>query len=147
MGKNDIRKVSFLLPASTYESVQKLSIKNLISPSEQIRQFIDKGLSIQSLNDDMQTIQDNIQVAIDNNMSGYMDRIIALVVKNTIVGASAWFMNIKAMENLIPPHLQEDFDECMAFSKKAGVAYVKVKDIKESEIFKELNNEVNNEPI
>jgi hypothetical protein len=117
------------------------------TPSEQIRQFIDKGLSVEAINADMDNIQAYIDIAVKNAISPFMDRIIALIVKNTIVGASSWFMNIKAMENLIPPHLQEEFDDNLIFSKKAGVAYIKVKDMKESDLFDQIYEEVKNEKI
>ena len=138
MDKKDIKKVSFLLPVDTYTSIKKLSARNLIVPSEQIRRFIDKGLSIEATNADMDNIQAYIDVAVKNAVAPFMDRIIALVVKNTIVGASSWFMNVKALENLIAPHLQQEFNDNLAFSKKAGVAYVKIKDIKESELFEKI---------
>jgi len=138
MDKKEVKKVSFLLPVDTYTSIKKLSARNLIVPSEQIRRFIDKGLSIEATNADMDNIQAYIDVAVKNAVAPFMDRIIALVVKNTIVGASSWFMNVKALENLIAPHLQQEFNDNLAFSKKAGVAYVKIKDIKESELFEKI---------
>ena len=142
MDKKDVKKVSFLLPTDTYSSIKKLSAKNLILPSEQIRKFIDKGLSIEATNADMDSIQEFIDVAVKTSIAPFMNRIIAMQVKSTIVGASSWVMNIKAVENLIAPHLQEEFNDNLAFSKKAGVAYVKVKDIKESELFEKIYYEV-----
>jgi len=145
MDKKDVKKVSFLLPNDTYTALQTLSAKNLILPSEQIRQFIDKGLSVEAINADMENIQAFIDAAVKNALAPYMNRIIALIVKNTIVGASSWVMNIKALENLVDPELQEEFDDNLAFSKKAGVAFVKVKDIKESELFSSIYEEVKND--
>ena len=142
MDKKEVKKVSFLLPVDRYTSIEQLSARNLIVPSEQIRRFIDKGLSIEATHADMDNIQAYIDVAVKNAVAPFMDRIIALVVKNTIVGASSWFMNVKAIENLIAPHLQQEFNDNLAFSKKAGVAYVKVKDIKESELFENMYHEV-----
>jgi hypothetical protein len=145
MEQKDVKKVSFLLPIDTYTSIRKLSAKNLIVPSEQIRRFIDKGLSIEAINADMDNIQEFIDVAVKNAVSPFMNRIIALVVKNTIVGASSWFMNVKALENLIAPHLQQEFNDNLAFSKKAGVAYLKMKDTKEGDILNKIYEEVKNE--
>ena len=145
MDKKDVKKVSFLLPLDTYTSIKKLSVKNLIVPSEQIRRFIDKGLSIEAINADMDNIQEFIDVAVKNAVSPFMNRIIALVVKNTIVGASSWFMNVKALENLIAPHLQQEFNDNLAFSKEAGVAYLKMKDTKEGDILNKIYEEVKNE--
>lgn len=129
-------QISVKVTNQTYETLKKLSSKENKPIAEIIRQFIEKGLSLQSYKDDTNFIRIQIREEMTSILKPSIDRIIKICVKSGIVSAAGYFLNAQALSEFINPSRQKEFSKSLEESKKMGVAYFKLKDKEIEEFYK-----------
>ncbi len=143
MSKKEIKKVSFLLSMNTYKSLEQLSAKRQITPSELIRNYIDKGLSVDATLADIDNIRSHIRAELESYLKPQVDRIIKCVIKGGISSAASYYLNAKALADFVPHHMKVEFENALMESKKLAVAHMQVRDKRIDEFMTESEKKLN----
>lgn len=97
----------------TFSSLEELSAKRQITPSELIRQYINKGLSVDATIADMDNIRSHIRAELESYLKPQVDRIIKCVIKGGISSSASYYLNAKALAEFIPAHLQVEYENAL----------------------------------
>ena len=95
-----------------------------------IREFIDKGLAINSYKDEITFIRQMINEELEATLNPYMNRLIAISSKGAIMSASSHFALAEVLNKLVAPEDRRILEEVLAENKKKGYVYIKSKDYK-----------------
>ncbi len=95
-----------------------------------IREFIDKGLSINSYKEDISLLREAINEELENTMNPYMNRLIAISSKGAIMSASSHFTLAEVLASLVEPRYRQTLEKTLTESKKKGYVYITGKDYK-----------------
>ena len=144
MIKLETKKVSFLLPMNTFIAVEELSAKRLVTPSELIREYINKGLSVDATLADLDNIRSNIRAELESYLKPQVERIIKCVIKGGIASSAGYYLNAKAISSFVPSHMQSEYESALMESKKLGVAHMQVRDRRVDEFMKESEDKLDN---
>ncbi len=107
---------SIYLTKDTLKAIDKMADRNGIARTEQIRQFIDEGLSVESYSDNLQMITDVISQALAIQIKGLGNRLAGLINRLTIISAAGYYANIAIISDLI------DRDRYSSFEKIEQIA-------------------------
>ena len=95
-----------------------------------IREFIDKGLSINSYKEEISLIKETVNEELENTMNPYMNRLIAISSKGAIMSASSHFTLAEVLASLVDPKYRQTLEKTLTESKKKGYVYITGKDYK-----------------
>lgn len=95
-----------------------------------IREFIDKGLSINSYKEEISLIKETVNEELENTMNAYMNRLIAISSKGAIMSASSHFTLAEVLASLVDPKYRQTLEKTLTESKKKGYVYITGKDYK-----------------
>jgi len=143
LNKIPARKVSFLLPQNVWQSVEELALRRHISPSELIRQFITKELSVEATKADMDEIRSHIRAELEGYLQPQIERLVKIMVKTGISASAGYYLTAKALSSFVPAHLQTEFEVALMESKKLGIAHMRVTDAKLAEYMAENEQRLN----
>lgn len=99
--------------------------------SEAIREFINKGLAINSYNDETTLLRETINEELENTIEPYMERIISISVKAGVMSASSHFALAEVLEKLVDPKHRRILEEVLTENKKKGHVYMTAKELKD----------------
>ena len=97
--------------------------------AKSVREFIDKGLAINSYKDDIDFIRQMINEEIENSIEPYMKRIISICVKGGVMSASSHFALAEVLQKLVDPKYRRILEEVLTENKKRGYAYITSKEL------------------
>ena len=123
------------------KDLQKLAALQHISLAQLLRNFIDKGLTVDGHKDGIDFIRRHIRDEINNSINPRMERLIKLQVKGGIVSAAAYFLNAEMLAEFISPSRQRELQDVLLESKKQGVVYFRLND-QELEEFAQNENKI-----
>ena len=89
-----------------------------------IREFIDKGLAINSYKDEITFIREMISEELESKLDPYMNRLIAINSKGAIMSASSNFILGEVLSSLVEPRYRRILEEILTEGKKKGYAYI-----------------------
>ena len=89
-----------------------------------IREFIDKGLAINSYKDEITFIREMISEELESKLDPYMNRLIAINSKGAIMSASSHFILGEVLASLVEPKYRRILEEILTEGKKKGYAYI-----------------------
>lgn len=95
-----------------------------------IREFIDKGLSINSYKDEISFLRQMINEELEATLNPYMNRLIAISSKGAVMSASSHFALADVLYRFVPPEHRRNLEEALVENKKKGYVYVTSKDYK-----------------
>ena len=144
MPEKETRKISVRILSDTYASLEALAASRQITPSELIREYIDKGLSVDATLADMDNIRAHIRAELESYLRPQVDRIIKCVVKGGIVSSAGYFLTAKALADFVPPEFQVEYEDALLESKKLGIAHMQVKDSKVEEFMTQSEKNLDN---
>lgn len=144
MPEKETRKISVRILSDTYASLEALATSRRITPSELIREYIDKGLSVEATLADMDNIRAHIRAELESYLRPQVDRIIKCVVKGGITSSAGYFLTAKALADFVPPELQVEYEDALLESKKLGIAHMQVKDNKVEEFMRQSEKNLDN---
>ena len=110
------------------KDLQKLAASQHISLAQLLRNFIDKGLTVDGHAEGIDFIRRHIREEINNALNPRMERLIKLQVKGGIVSAAGYFLNAEMLAEFIPPTRQRELQDVLLESKKQGVVYFRLTD-------------------
>lgn len=95
-----------------------------------IREFIDKGLSINSYKEEITFLREMIREELESVLHSDMKAMRSLCVKSGIMSASSHFALGEVLEKLVDPKYRRGLEEVLVQNKKRGYAYMTSKDFK-----------------
>lgn len=95
-----------------------------------IREFIDKGLAINSYKDEITFLRQMINEELEATLNPYMNRLIAISSKGAIMSASSHFTLAEVLASLVEPKYRQTLEKTLTESKKKGYVYITGKDYK-----------------
>ena len=95
-----------------------------------IREFIDKGLSINSYKDEITFIREMINEELEATLNPYMNRLLSISSKGAIMSASSHYALAEVLNKLVAPEDRRILEEVLTENKKKGYVYITSKDYK-----------------
>ena len=139
--KNKAERTSFGLTNEMKLELETISAKHRISVSELIRKYIDRGMHIEKNKDDIDFIRKQIREELNSVMSGYMNRIIKLLVRIGIMTVSMCFFTSKLLYVLVARYKDKvDYDTLFNDSKKKAAAYLSLRDDEVENAYRKIMN-------
>ena len=127
--KEQLEFIGIKIPKDKKVQLEKYANKNYNGNiSMAIREFIDKGLSINSYKEDISLIKEAINEELENTMNPYMNRLIAISSKGAVMSASSHFTLAEVLASLVEPRYRQTLEKTLTESKKKGYVYVRSKD-------------------
>lgn len=120
-------RISLHLPVETIETLKRLAAKNNTDLSKEIRRFVDKGLAIESYEDNLDLITGCIEQELAVQIKKLGNRLAGLINRLTIISAAGYYTNIAAMSELIDRDLYSSFEKIEAAARKRALAYANQK--------------------
>lgn len=118
---------SIYIPKEILESVDKMAARSHITRTEQIRRFIEKGLAIESYEENLDIISGVIEQELSVQIKKLGNRLAALINRLTIISAAGYYTNITIMSELIDRDLYSSFEKIEAAARKRALAYANQK--------------------
>ncbi|WP_312430942.1 hypothetical protein [Lacrimispora sp.] len=142
-------KRSINFSPETLKTLDTLAAKNDTTTSELVRQFVDKGLSIEGYRQDIDFIASIIRQEI---MAIYhiedikavveqqTNRIAKMHMKSGKVDAAAFFLLIKVLMNVANEGTEDQFDQMLNEAITLGVDYMQKKDFQINSFLQDTDN-------
>ena len=109
--------------------------------SELIRSYVKEGLKINSNKEEIDFIRLQIREELNSVMSGYMNRIIKLLVRIGIMTVSMCFFTSKLLYVLVARYKDKvDYDTLFNDSKKKAAAYLSLRDEEVEKAYRNIMN-------
>ena len=95
-----------------------------------IREFIDKGLAINSYKEEISFLREMINEELESTINPYMNRLISITSKGAIMSASSHFALRETLSSFVEPRYRKVLEETLTESKRKGYAYITSKEDK-----------------
>ena len=118
---------SIYLTKETLAAIDKLADRSGIPRTEQIRRFIDKGLAIDSYEDNLDMINGVIKQELAVQIKALGNRLAGLINRLTIISAAGYYANISIISDLIDQDRYSSFEKIEAAARKKALAYANQK--------------------
>jgi len=105
--------------------LDKLADREGMSRTELIRKFIDKGLSVESYQENIDFLSGIIRQEVKVEMRAQANRLAAMLFKVGIITSANYFLAVKTLSDVISPSMQEDFKDINSNARKLGIDYMK----------------------
>lgn len=128
--KEPLEFIGIKIPKKKKQELEKYANKyHNGNISNAIREFINKGLAINSYKDETEFIRQTINEELENTIEPYMKRLISISVKAGIMSASSHFTLAEVLEKLVEPKHRRILEEVLNESKKKGYVYITSKEL------------------
>ena len=119
----------------TYETIQNIVDATGDSQSEVVRKLIEKGLAKEWADSNTDLLSQIIRQQLEVVMKPHVERLAALSSKGGHMAATATFLNVQALMDLVPTDRKKDVRTMYDSARKKAVEYMKTKaedwDVKE----------------
>ena len=99
------QKRSVVFSTRQLEEIEKLANHRNCFASDVIRDFVDKGLSVQGYKADIDFLTGIIRQEVKAAMGLQANRLAAMMYKIGVLAASNYFMNVQMMSDVINPSM------------------------------------------
>lgn len=152
--KTQKRSINF--PAETIKALDKLAVKNNTTTSELVREFVNKGLEIESYKENVDFITSIIRQELNaiynvndikNIVEHNVDRLAKMLMKTGKINSGAFFLLIHVLMNITHKGNEFEFTEMYDSALKMGVDYMQKKDFEINDYlfdFDNILNQINN---
>ncbi|MCX7841555.1 MAG: ribbon-helix-helix protein, CopG family [Clostridia bacterium] len=118
---------SIYLTKQMCDEIDKKADREHISRNEQIRKYIEKGLSIESYEENIDLITSIIHEEIDASIKALGNRLAAMINRMTIISAAGYYANIALIADLIDIDRYSSFEKIERIARKRALAYANMK--------------------
>lgn len=133
------QKRSVVFPIETLEQIEKLAAKKNVFASDIIREFVDKGLAINSYEENIDTITAIIHQEIEASIKALANRLAGMINRITIISAAGYYANIAIVSDLIDKDRYSSFEKIERLARKRALTYANMKSSEALSIF--MNDE------
>ena len=118
---------SIYLTREKLDAINKMADRSGINRTEQIHRFIDKGLAIESYEENLDIISGVIEQELAVQIKKLGNRLAGLINRLTIISAAGYYANIAIISDLIDRNLYSSFEIIEAAARKRALAYANQK--------------------
>ena len=142
-------KRSINFSPETLKTLDTLAAKNNTTTSELVRQFVEKGLSIEGYSQDVDFIARIIRQElmavyhledIKSVVEQQTNRIAKMHMKSGKIDAAAFFLLIKVLMNIAHEGTEDQFDQMLNEAVTLGVDYMQKKDFQINSFLQDTDN-------
>lgn len=119
------QQVHLRVDEKTYEQIKKISAKNDQSVSDVIRKLIDDGLSLEVGNENKDLIASIVREELRAVLKPSVERLAKINSKSGHMSATAAFLNVQALMDLVPKEKQRAVRQMYEKARKMAVDYMK----------------------
>lgn len=127
MGDENFYKTTIRLDKKTYEQLNEIAKNRDEKLAFVIRKYIEKGLAIEYVDESKDIIATLIREQLDAVLKPYVKRLAALSSKSGHMSATAAFLNVQALMDLVPAEKRKNVREMYESARKKSAAYMKTK--------------------
>ncbi len=120
---------------NTYNTIINIAARENISASEVVRQATEKGLSVEWYNENIDHIAKIVREQMGIVIKPHIERLAKLSSKGGHIAATATFLNVQALQDLVPER-KRDVREIYENARKKAVEYMKIP-VEKFEVFEE----------
>lgn len=121
-------KRSIRFEAGTMTELKKLAALRNVYVSDIVREFVKKGLTINSYKEDTDLIREIVREELKDILEPQINRIVKMLMKVGKAAAGAMYSNLNLIQH-ISDQEQQEFYDMVTRSLRLGVDYMKKKDI------------------
>jgi len=125
--KNEKITTSIYLTKQMCGEIDKKADREHISRNEQIRKYIEKGLSIESYEENIDLITAIIRQEVDSSIKALGNRLAGMINRMTIISAAGYYANIAVVSDLIDTDRYSSFEKIERIARKRALAYANMK--------------------
>ena len=118
---------SIYLTKESLAAIDVVANHSGITRTEQIRRFIDKGLAIESYEENLDMINSVIKQELSVQIKALGNRLAGLINRLTIISAAGYYANIAIISDLIDADRYSSFEKIEAAARKKALAYANQK--------------------
>ena len=120
-------KVTFRLPNHTYKELEAIAKNRDESLAFIIRAYVSKGMAKDYTDDSKDTITSIVRTTIKAELKPSVERLARISSKAGHMAATATFLNVQALMDLVPKENRKDVRELYDRARKKAVSYMKMK--------------------
>jgi len=125
--KDEKITTSIYLTKQMCGEIDKKADREHISRNEQIRKYIEKGLSIESYEENIDLITAIIRQEVDSSIKALGNRLAGMINRMTIISAAGYYANIAVVSDLIDADRYSSFEKIERIARKRALAYANMK--------------------
>lgn len=110
-----------------YEKVKNIADKKGESVSEVFRQLVNDGLTLEVGNENKDVLASIVRDEVSAVLKQSVERLASLSAKSGTMAATAAFLNVQALMDLVPKERQKNVREMYESARKKAVEYMKTK--------------------
>ena len=135
MGANrtseDKNKRSIRFEAGTMKELKKLAGRTNVTVSDIVREYVKKGLTIDSYKEDTDLIREIVREELKDVLEPQVNRIVKMLMKIGKVSAGTMYSTLNLIQTLSDQEQQDqqEYFEMVARCLRLGVDYMKKKDV------------------
>lgn len=129
-------RLTITFDENTYNTIVNMAKQENISASEVARQAVEKGLSVEWYNKNIDHIAKITREQMDIVIRPHIERLAKLSSKGGHMAATATFLNVQALQDLVPEQ-KRDIREMYDKARKKAIEYIKMP----ADNFKAFENE------
>ena len=110
-----------------HDQIQIISENNVDSFSETVRKLVNRGLTEKVYEENMDLISQVVRHQLEIVMKPHVERLAALSSKSGHMSATAAFLNVQALMDLVPKEQRKDVRVMYENARKKAAGYMKIK--------------------
>ena len=119
-------QVTVVMSQDMYKSVKMVAASKHINMSDVIRSFIQKGLCVESYQDNIDFLSAIIRQEVKAEIGKQANRLASMFFKVGIIASGNYFMCARLMSDVISPSMQDDFKDINSNARRLGIDYMKM---------------------
>lgn len=121
------KRFSVCVDDNTYESVNNIAKSENISLADATREIIKKGLAAEWVDENKDLISSIVREELKAVLKPNIERLAALSSKSGHMAATAAFLNVQALMDLVPNDRRRNVREMYDSARKKSVEYMRTK--------------------
>ena len=125
MGDSNFYKSTIRLDKNTYDKLEQIANQRGEKLANIIRETINKGLASEWMDENKELIANTVRQQIDIAIKPHIERLAKLSSKSGHMSATAAFLNVQALMDLVPDTKRKATREMYDSARKKAAAYMK----------------------
>lgn len=124
---DNLRFVGVKFNKDIFEQIEIIAKKEGLSISDVVRDLVNKGLSERVLEENTELIAQIVRQQMEIVIKPHIERLAALSSKGGHMAATAAFLNVQALMDLVPVERRKNVKEMYDNARKKSVEYMRTK--------------------
>lgn len=121
------KRYSLCVDEKTYNAIKSISETTGSSVADVSRQLITKGLATEWVDENVDLVSSIVRQQLEVVMKPHVERLAKLSSKSGHMAATAAFLNVQALMDLVPPERKKDVKVMYDSARKKAAEYMKTK--------------------